>query len=35
MNNKLEQCISRVQDQIKTIETILADTGNHLITAVE
>ena len=35
MNNKLEQCISRLQDEIKTIETSLADTGNHLTTAVE
>jgi len=35
MNNKLEQCINRVQDEIKTIETSLADTGNHLTTAVE
>jgi hypothetical protein len=35
MNNKLEQCINRVQDEIKTIETSLADTSNHLTTAVE
>jgi hypothetical protein len=35
MNNKLEQCINRVQDEIKTIESSLADTGNHLTTAVE
>ena len=35
MNNKLEQCINRVQDEIKTIETGLADTSNHLTTAVE
>ena len=35
MNNKLEQCIGRVQDEIKTIETSLADTGNHLTSAVE
>jgi hypothetical protein len=35
MNNKLEQCINRVQDEIKTIETSLADAGNHLTTAVE
>ena len=35
MNNKLEQCINRVQDEIKTNETSLADTGNHLTTAVE
>ncbi len=35
MNNKLEQCISRVQDEIKTIENSLADTSNHLTTAVE
>jgi hypothetical protein len=35
MNNKLEQCINRVQGEIKTIETSLADTGNHLTTAAE
>lgn len=35
MNNQLEQCINRVQDEIKTIETSLADTSNHLTTAVE
>jgi len=35
MNNKLEQCINRVQDEIKTIETSLADTSNHLTAAVE
>ena len=35
MNNKLEPCINRVQDEIKTIETSLADTSNHLTTAVE
>ena len=35
MNNKLEQCINRVQDEIKTIEASLADTGNRLTTAVE
>ena len=35
MNNKLDQCINRVQDEIKTIETSLADTSNHFTTAVE
>jgi hypothetical protein len=35
MNNKLEQCINRVQDEIKVVETSLADTSNHLATAVE
>jgi hypothetical protein len=35
MNDKLEQCISRVQDEIKTIETSLVDTGTHLTSAVE
>lgn len=35
MSNKLEQCINRVQDEIKTIETTLADTGSHLTTALE
>jgi hypothetical protein len=35
MNHKLEQCIHRVQDEMKTIESSLADTSNHLTTAVE
>lgn len=35
MNNRLEQCISRVKEEIKTVETSLADTGNHLTSAVE
>jgi hypothetical protein len=35
MNNKLEQCINRVQDEIQTVESSLADTRNHLTTAVE
>jgi murein L,D-transpeptidase YafK len=35
VNNQLEQCINRVQDELKTIETSLADTSNHLTSAVE
>jgi len=35
MDDKLQQCICRVQDEIKTIETSLADTGNQLAVAVD
>lgn len=34
MNNKLEQCVNRLKDEIKTVETGLADTGNDLASAV-
>ncbi len=35
MNNKLEQCVTRLKNEIKTVETGLADTGNDLASAVE
>jgi hypothetical protein len=35
MNNKLEQCVNRLKDEIKTVETGLADTSNDLASAVE
>ena len=35
MKNKLEQCINRVKDEIKAVETSLADTSTHLTSAVE
>jgi hypothetical protein len=34
-NNKLEQCVNRLKDEIKTVETGLADTSNHLASAAE
>lgn len=35
MNNKLEQCIERLKNEVKTVETGLTDTSRHLTTAVE
>lgn len=34
MENKLEQSINRLKDEIKTVETCLASTSDHLISAV-
>jgi hypothetical protein len=35
MNNKLEQCVNHLKDEIKTVETCLADISNHLASAAE
>lgn len=35
MNNKLAQCVDRLKTEIKTVETGLADTSQHLAVAVE
>ncbi len=33
MNNKLAQCVNHVKDEIKTVETGLAEASNHLASA--
>ena len=35
MSNKLEQCIGRLKDEVKAVETGLISIGSHLTAAVE
>jgi hypothetical protein len=34
MNNKMEQAIDRLKDEIKVVETCLANTSDHLTSAI-